>query len=274
LASKKLDKIIGDFIELGFEKNAKYYYKNKIGQEIFKQRHVDFNQGTDARLINKFNIKLLSKISINPLRIAFDNISFKEKYINSILLAANHGIQNLSNYILYNFHDSPEDFWQRLKINIDLNKKYGLKIYSFPMKYIPLNAKDRSFIAEPKWNWFFIRNVQRILNVLKGTVMTNEDFFYRAFGESEEEFLRILYMPEKILMYRGNKPKPEEKKWLKKFQKLSKSDKQELIRILCENRSNHKLRSAKDQIKSSRLSSILEYYYANEPMDDDYPLFN
>ena len=220
LASKKFEKIIDDTIDLGFQKGAKFGYKNKAGQLSHKLRHVDFNQGTDARLMRKWNMKLLSKIAIHPLRIAFDDIRLKKAYTKSILLAADNGIYHLSNYILYNYKDTPEDFWQRLKINIDLNKKYNLKIYSFPMKYIPINAKDRSYIDEPRWNWYFVRNVQRILNVLKGSVMTGEDFFFRAFGENEEEFLTILHMPEKILMYRGHTPQKDEKNWyIKRIEK-------------------------------------------------------
>lgn len=40
------------------------YSKNT--RPIPRQRHVDFNQGVDARLINAENIQLLSKIPINP----------------------------------------------------------------------------------------------------------------------------------------------------------------------------------------------------------------
>ena len=66
-----------------------------------------------------------------------------------------------------------------------------------------LSTPKTDFINEPRWNWQFIRGVQRILNVVKGTVMTGEEFFYRAFGESEEDFMCILHMPERILMSRG-----------------------------------------------------------------------
>ena len=115
---------------------------------------------------------------------------------------------------------------RRLKINIDLNKELGLKIYSFPMKYIPLHHKDRSYINEPRWNYQYIRGVQRILNVLKGTVMTTEDFFFRAFGEDEKQFIEILYMPEQLLMHRGPEPQSEEKEWTRKFRDLTKQRKE------------------------------------------------
>ena len=257
LASKKFEKIISDIKELGFQKGAKF-------GPTRKNRKVDFNQGTDARLMTEKHAKLLSQIAVNPLRIAFDNIKFKKVYSDKIKLAAKYGITHLSNYILYNHKDTPEDFWQRLKINIDLNSEYNLKIYSFPMKYIPLMAKDRTHISEPNWNWYFVRGVQRILNVMKGAVMPAENFFYRAFGQSEEEFRMILHMPEKLLMSRGKIEGSEEIEWKKKFNKLTKSEKDDLVSILCRGRKKEVLLSEFSKVTKNKLKKILEYYLPEE----------
>jgi hypothetical protein len=251
LASKKFDEIIHDILDLGFEKGS------RLNDKL---RYVDFNQGTDARLMKEMHFKLIAKISINPLRIAFDHVSLEKKYVYNVKMAAKYGIRDLSNYILFNFKDTPLDLWKRLKVNIDLNKELGLKIYSFPMKYIPIFAKDRSFIDEPQWNWYFIRSVQRILNVTKGVVMPGEEFFYRAFGESQEEFMRILYMPEDILMKRGREPGPEEVNWLNKFNKLTDNEKTELLAILSENRTRATLKKAVMRTKNKKLKTLLELY--------------
>lgn len=259
LASKRFEEVIDDIVDLGFGRGEKFQYV-KNGRTIFKQRSVDFNQGTDSRLMKEKYIKLLAKVALNPLRIAFDHIKDEKKYCDRIKLAAKHEIRNLSNYILYNFDDTPEDLWKRLEINIKLNKELDLKIYSFPMKYIPLKAKDRSFIDEPRWNWQFIRGVQRILNVLKGTVMTAEDFFYRAFGQDEHEFLEILHMPEQILLYRGHEPKKIELEWQTGFRGLTNGEREELLKILCDNRTKASLKSAAAMSKNGKVKSILEYY--------------
>lgn len=251
IASKKFKEIISDIYDLGFEKGAKL--NNKL-------RYVDFNQGTDARLLKEWHFKLFSKIAINPLRIAFDHIKFTRIYSKKIRLAAKYEIQNLSNYILYNYDDTPVDLWRRLKINIEFNRELGLQIYSFPMKYVPLQATDRTYIQEPHWNWQFIRGVQRILNVTKGSVMTGDEFFYRAFGENEEEFLRILHMPEQILMSRGRKPGPDETSWINKFHDLTQSEQGELLSILCQNRTKKSLAGAIKKNKNWKLKAILEYY--------------
>ncbi|MCI5141464.1 MAG: cobalamin-binding domain-containing protein [Candidatus Electrothrix sp. ATG1] len=253
LASKKFDNVISDILDLGFEKGAKFGPTRKM-------RRLDFNQGTDARLMTEHHVKLLAKTAINPLRIAFDSIRYKDLYIKKVKLAADYGITKLSNYILYNHDDTPEDFWERLKINIDLNSNYGLKIYSFPMKYIPLNAKDRTYVDEKNWNWYFVRNVQRILNVMKGSVMTGEEFFFRAFGANPDEFRTILHMPERILMFRSKSPQSEEIDWLKKFNALVESERTELIALLSNNRSKANLQKAYVKLTSLKMKEIFAYY--------------
>ncbi|RJX20075.1 MAG: cobalamin-binding domain-containing protein [Desulforudis sp.] len=252
LASKKFKQIITDILDLGFEKGAKF--------QNIRLRHVDFNQGTDARLMKEWHFKLLSKICINPLRIAFDHIKLKNIYVDKVRLAAKYGIRNLSNYILYNYEDTPDDLWQRLKINIDLNQEFGLKIYSFPMKYIPVYSKDRLYVNEPNWNWHFIRSIQRILNVTKGIVMPGSEFFYRAFGESSEEFHRILHMPEGILMTRGREPGTEELEWVRKFESFTANEKAELLAVLNQNRTRAALKKAIAKTKNSKLKRLLQYY--------------
>ncbi len=263
LASKKFNNIISDIVDLGFHKGAK--------DSARRARYVDFNQGVDARYIKEDKFKLLSKISINPLRIAFDDIKLEKTYTKSIALAAKYDIRHLSNYILYNYNDTPEDFWKRLKINIALNKEYDLQIYSFPMKYIPLNARDRTYIGK-NWNWQFIRGVQRILNVMKGAVMAREDFFNRAFGETVDEFLTILHMPEHILMNRGYHPPPEETEWLSKFNNLTGNERKELLATLCENRTKSKLTQAVIKLQNNKIREILTMYLPDRyslPLIDD-----
>lgn len=184
-------------------KDLKKMYE-KYRSKIPRQRYVDFNQGTDARYVTDELMKLMSEIPIRPLRIAFDYWGMKDKYEAAVRLAAKHGLTELSNYILYNFNDSPEELYKRLEINVKLNSELGTKIFSFPMKYIPLFgevAKHRDYIGR-KWNRKFIRAIQSILNVTKGIVAPGSDFFEKAFGKTLNEFNDILHMPEEYIIYR------------------------------------------------------------------------
>jgi hypothetical protein len=172
--------------------------------KVPKQRFVDFNQGTDCRYVTEENMKLMSEIPLRPLRIAFDYIGLKNKYVQAVELAAKYGIKELSNYILYNFRDSPEELYERLKVNVDLCERFDIYIYSFPMKYIPLygeEAKVRTFIGK-KWNRKFIRAIQSVLNVTRGIVSPGRSFFEKAFGKDLDEYRELLYMPESYIVYR------------------------------------------------------------------------
>lgn len=170
-----------------------------------RKRIVDFNQGIDSRLITPANMKKLAEVNIFPLRIAFDHWKLHDIYERSVRTAVQSGIKNLSNYLLYNFEDRPEELYYRLRMNVDLCEELGATIYSFPMKYHPINDKDyfmnRDFIGK-HWNRKFIRAVQAVLNSTKGKIGKGVDFFEEAFGCDVEEFWKILWMPETFIIYR------------------------------------------------------------------------
>lgn len=175
-------------------------YRNKAS----KNRYVDFNQGTDARYVTEEIMKMISEIPIHPLRIAFDYWGIRKQYENAVRLAAKYKINRLSNYLLFNFKDKPEDLYKRMKINMELSEELDIHIYSFPMKYIPLfgeEAKDRQYIGK-FWNKKFIRAIQSISNVTRGIVPPERSFFEKAYGQDESEYFELLYMPETFIIYR------------------------------------------------------------------------
>jgi hypothetical protein len=192
LASKKLDLIVKDIIDAGFFKGSRF------GRAL---RRVDFNQGVDARLLNEAKMELLRDLPLRPFRIAFDDVKFETIYSRAVRLSAKNGVRHLSNYILYNFHDKPEDLYYRLRVNIDLNDELGTSIFSFPMKYMPLDSKDRRHVGE-HWNRRQLRGVQCILNATHGLVGPKRPFFLEAFGDSVEKFLYIIEQPEEHIFHR------------------------------------------------------------------------
>lgn len=155
---------------LVFDEIFKPYYDTHYKPSA-RVHHIDFNQGLDARLASNAKMKKLSEICIKPLRIAFDHYEQREVYCEAIKLAAAHGILDMSNYLLYNFEDTPDELYHRMKINVDLCQELGVKIYSFPMKYHPIRDPEffdnRDYIGT-HWNRKFIRTIQCILNSTKG----------------------------------------------------------------------------------------------------------
>ncbi|MBR4901318.1 MAG: hypothetical protein IKZ46_10285 [Victivallales bacterium] len=189
---------------------VKDIYDHSLQHLKGKKRYVDFNQGVDARLFTKEKVELLSKIAIRPLRIAFDDIKSEPEYTQAIRMSVEAGLHDFSNYLLYNFHDTPDELYYRLKINVDLSEKLDVSIYSFPMKYHPIKKEDqwdqdyshnRDYIGE-HWNRKYIRAIQAVLNSTKGKIGRGKEFFEKAFGKNIEEFHRLLEMPETFIIYR------------------------------------------------------------------------
>lgn len=192
LASPEFPRIVSEIKRQGFQKGARF------GKAM---RRVDFNQGVDARFLDEEKMELLSQLPITPLRIAFDSIRYENLYEEKVRLATRYGIRHLSNYILFNFDDTPDDFYRRLQVNIELNEELGLSIFSFPMKYVPLDAKDRKHIG-PNWTQAQLRGIQCILHATHGVVGPRRPFFEKAFGRSVGEFKHIVEQSEDAIFHR------------------------------------------------------------------------
>ena len=210
------------------------------------------------------------KINKKPLRVAFDGMQDRKYYENAIRLSVKAGIKNFSNYLLYNYNDKPIELYQRLKINIELCEELEINIYSFPMKFHPITGEDRfnRNSSGEHWNRKYIRAIQAILNSTKGKIGRGESFFCKAFGKTEEEFFKILEMPETFILYRlffewlG-----EEKKypvstnnwwqcWQETFAKLDKEDAKELKETIHENRFS----SIPQKHNNPKFSELLSFY--------------
>lgn len=179
-------------------------YENSLKNKRPQQRKVDFNQGVDARLFNPHVAAQFARIAISPLRIAFDNLKIKDVYCNAIKMCAAAGLNNFSNYLLYNFDDKPSELFIRMKINVELCDELDVNIYSFPMKYHPLygeHSHDRSFIGE-HWNKKYIRAIQAVLNRTKGMIGRGTTYFHKAFGKNLGEYMTLLEMPDAMIIYR------------------------------------------------------------------------
>lgn len=257
----ELDKILseeeaGDFYSMRESKNLLYYFsatKNKIlefdsvARLLFEKyhrrnkrvRYIDFNQGLDARLITEENMAKLAEINIRPLRIAFDHYEQREIYSRAVKIAAKYGIHNMSNYLLYNFHDTPDDLYMRLKLNIELCEELNVSIYSFPMKYHPIRDpeyfRNRDYLGI-HWNKKFIRAIQAIINATKGKIGRGRSFFEEAFGKNLDDFHDLLWMPEAMIIYRFKYKDNLAKEWLRAFHTLNESELNEAMEIITQNK--------------------------------------
>ena len=164
-----------------------------------------------------------------------------------------------ANYLLYNFEDTPEELYHRLRLNVELSEELHVHITSFPMKYHPLDDptyfSNRNYIGK-HWNKKFIRTIQNLLIVTKGVVGPGKKYFEYAFGNDAEEFMEILWTPEVFLRYRKSLI-VQHNEWKEKFRSLN-----------CEELSIAKKYIATNDIcllsgvrVSNKINDVLAYYY-------------
>ena len=232
-ASPRYREVIAEIKHLGFERGATLV---RDGRSPVKRR-VDFNQGVDARILAKSPMYLreMKEICISPLRIAFDHMGVRIPYEKSVHMAADNEITSLSNYMLYNFMDTPEDLYDRMRVNIQLNEERGIRIWSFPMRYQPVQLKDRSHVGK-HWNRYFLRSFQIMLQATRGIVSGNPDFFNHAYGQDKEEFQYLLSLPHAFIFHREYFERGEGRHHREEYEalrrRLSDSQQRELVHLL------------------------------------------
>ena len=267
VASANFKDIISEILDLGFERGATL----KRGRYEL-QRRVDFNQGVDARILCKdpMYLQQLARIALKPLRIAFDHLGVKKPYTQAIRFAAEAGITELSNYMLYNFHDGPDDLFERMRLNVALNEELNVRIFSFPMRYQPVNRPDRGHIGK-KWNSYYLRSMQVILQATHGVVSGAPDFFRVAFGDTFAEFENILFRPHQFIFNRYWYEQFDGKAEFDAFQStmstLSPDERTELIGYLCGRDKNDYLNDLGD-LAAGHLRDAARFYVPMPKVDE------
>jgi len=261
VASPRFKEIIAEIRDLGFTPGAKL---QREGMRVPVQRRVDFNQGVDARILCKdpMYLRELATICLRPLRIAFDHLGVKKPYEQAVRYAAEYGLTELSNYMLYNFHDGPADLFERMRLNVALNEELGVRIWSFPMRYQPTDRPDRGHVGA-KWSRYQLRSMQIVLQATHGIVSGEPTFFKRAFGDTFQDYERILLLPHDFIFNRDwyERFDPDERlaEYRAEFDKLDSYERGELIELLssCDPR---EFSGLPDRATTASLKRVLGFY--------------
>lgn len=240
----------------------------KYRSKSAKSRYLDFNQGIDGRRINDENMAQLARLAIRPLRIAFDDIKLKGVYCNAVRTAFQHGIKEISNYILFNYMDKPEDLYERLRINIELNEELGIKIFSFPMRFSPIDRTDRDHIGV-YWKYRkYLRAISAILHVTKGVVAAGTSFFEAAFGKTQEEYFEILAMPRELIIHRYYyRDNGTTARWRELYHVLTEEQKDRLMQMV-----SHTVGELRSMPCPDEFKEILPFYllkFGGEELSDE-----
>ena len=167
---------------------------------------VDFNQGLDARLLTEKKADLLASITVRPYRFAFDDMGEDGHLQRAIKLMTERGATMFSYYALYNFDDTPADFYYRIKEGSRLVEELKIEIAVIPMRYQPILEirHQRNFTGK---NWTIRKRKGAMILMTTaaagGQISTKggrgqtplQEFEY-WFGKDSDEFNRRIAYPK------------------------------------------------------------------------------
>jgi len=124
---------------------------------------VDFNQGLDARLITDEVAERMANLKIDSwIRLAYDARD-RGKYVKRAidnLSAVGIRKRRIMVYTLFNYNDTPSDFFERVKEILN----WGVVCY--PMRYEPIFALKKNEYISPNWSKERLGAVQRARRVI------------------------------------------------------------------------------------------------------------
>ena len=127
------------------------------------------------------------------------------------------------------------------------------------MKYIPLNAKNRSYVS-PNWNKKIIRGLQCVLLATNGIISPRREFFEAAFGSTYDEFLQIVMMPEQYIINRRKHSNNGAYDWYKLYSSLTQNQRKAFMGMVGNNKVDKKvIKTTSSQKIKSLLSHYIEY---------------
>jgi len=152
-------------------------------------KEIDFNQSLDCRKMDEDIAKRLKGLNINPMRFSFDHLGQDKFAQNAIKLSKKYGFAKIHIDVLYNWTDTIEDFYYRLKEICRLGASAIL------MKYAPIHEINRDYVGE-NWTKKERNAVNKINPYPYGQISSKskEEFEY-FFGKNWKEFKKLLNYP-------------------------------------------------------------------------------
>lgn len=140
---------------------ASKYMQEIVDQLLENKKPIDFNQSLDARLFNEKRATIIKPLKLlkNTIRFAFDDIKIKDDLIRAVKIAREMGIgKSIFVYALYNYSDNPDEYFERLRICVNLDIKF------FPMRYEPLDCLKKAVYIGESWGKTTLRMVRESKN--------------------------------------------------------------------------------------------------------------
>jgi hypothetical protein len=126
---------------------------------------ADFNQGLDARYLTEKVAEALRGLRMPAIRVAYDYPGMGKAVKRAIdnLAAVGFRKRHIFSYVLFNYEDTPEDLFSRVRDLLD----WGITAY--PMRYQPLSGEgafDKDSFIAPAWDPQLLNMVAKARRVI------------------------------------------------------------------------------------------------------------
>ena len=162
--------------------------------------HVDSFTEHHAKRFAELKWAGQSKNGPPYIRFSFDKFRYSANIERALKLAIKYDIKaTFFCYMLFNFNDSPHDFWKRIVETHDIVSRNKRTIVLFPQRYEPLKALKRNQYIGPKWTDEKVRGLVKLYTYLRGFIpITYNSNTIRWLGFTEDEFFgKVMHMNQK-----------------------------------------------------------------------------
>jgi len=211
--------------EMPDTKNIVLYDNNFTEQTNIKQivKDInDFDYGVDIHGLHveaftpefakeMAKLKIVSQSGVEAtsgvLRFSFDKMKYEPSVWKAMDILTKSEIKaEFFCYMLYNWIDSPEDFFKRLIVAHNIAHTYKKIVFLFPQRYEPFMALEKGNHIGGKWDADILKGLRNMINWTHGFIGCSRHFSaFRWFGYDVDEF------KERCLMYSDNKIRIEKK---------------------------------------------------------------
>jgi hypothetical protein len=165
-----------------------------------KNRYIDFNQALDCRIVTDEMADLLAAMPIRPYRFSYDGKQEDGFIVDTITKLASRGKKDFTVFMLYNFMDTIEYTYERMRTMVSLAEALGVNIAVYPMRYQPFEEIDenREYVGK-HWTTAAKKSFMAGLNshsLFGQFSFSSMEHFEYWFTDSPEKFKSLLHYPD------------------------------------------------------------------------------
>jgi hypothetical protein len=157
--------------------------------------HVDSFTEHHAKRFSELTWRSQGTKDMPYLRFSFDKIRYADNVKKALGHVVNANIKAFFFcYMLYNWIDSPDDFWERIQLAQRFVIEKKKSIYLYPQRYEPYGSLERNQYIGKHWTKELAVGISRMQTYIHGFFsVTQSKNLFNWIGHTKEQFLDRVY---------------------------------------------------------------------------------